>query len=311
MDPRRLLSLAVAAALAGCAGLPGPRPAARLADLSAIADALTSDAPDPTPWSRLDPLGLPTGLPELNEVTQAAPSGPTAIARANQSARARSRPQDFVGGLVIFDWEPGRVYEVWTAPLRITTLALEPGETIVAKAAGDTVRWRIGETTAGQGPAQRVHLLIKPLQAGLETNLVLTTDRRTYLIQLLSGSAESFNAAVAWRLQPTQGEPPGAAVPPAALHSDYDIQPVGPRPAWTPTAVLDDGRRTFIVLDPAVASSEAPVLFVGTGQGAEVANYRQSGTVLVLDRLFQTAELRRGGRNPQVVRLERLERSAR
>lgn len=311
MDPRRLLTPVAVAALAGCAGLPAPRPAQPLADLSAVAEALAAHAPDTAAGVWLDPLGLPPDVPALSENPTTAPSGPAAIALANQLARARSRPQDFVGGVLVFDWEPGRVYEVWTAPLRVTTLALEPGEAIVAKAAGDTVRWRIGETTAGQGAGQRVHLLIKPLEAGLETNLVLTTDRRTYFIQLLSGPAESFNAAVAWRLkQPARG-PSDLTAAPEALHSAYDIQPVGPPPAWTPTAVLDDGRRTFIVLHPAVASTEAPALYVGTGEGAELANYRQSGTVLVLDRLFETAELRRGGRNPQVVRLQRLEGSAR
>ena len=55
----------------------------------------------------------------------------------------------FVGGVQVFGWREGRVYEVWTAPLRVTTVTLAPGETVTAKAAGDTVRWQIGESRSG------------------------------------------------------------------------------------------------------------------------------------------------------------------
>ena len=126
------------------------------------------------------------------------PSGRAAIAQANRSARAASSADGFVGGVQVFGWSDGRVYEVWTAPLRVTTLTLAPGETVTAKAAGDTVRWQIGESQSGAGASSRTHVLIKPLQAGLETNLVLTTSQRVYLLTLRSGAADAFNAAIAW-----------------------------------------------------------------------------------------------------------------
>jgi type IV secretion system protein TrbG len=298
MDPRRLLIFTTMMGACGCAALPATEP---LAVTAAEWEALALQLPRPaTPAP--DPLGLPPRQPSRAESLMASP-GPAAIAAANQSARAASQADAFVGGVQVFDWAPGRIYEVWTAPLRVTALVLQPGETVIAKAAGDTLRWRVAETTAGQGAASRVHLLIKPLEAGLETNFLLTTDQRTYLIRLLSGAPESYNAAVAWRLE-TAPEP-DPILQPEALHGRYDIRFQGARPAWTPRAVLDDGRRTFIFLDPDVAAGEAPALFVGTGRRAELANYRQVGSVLVLDRLFTSAELRRGGRNPEAVQILR------
>lgn len=297
MDPRRLLNLAAAAAVAGCAALPATEtPGRSPQDLQALALQLPRPASPPP-----DPLDLP--LEGASPTGGPAAAGPAAIALANQAARAPSETDGFVGGIQVFDWKPGRIYEVFTSPLRVTALVLEPGETVIAKAAGDTLRWRVAETTAGQGGAARVHLLIKPFEAGLETNFLLTTNRRTYLIRLLSGAPESFNSAIAWRVD--RAPDPSPLLGAQRLYGDYEIRPAGPRPPWTPTAVVDDGRRTLIFLDPAVAAGEAPALFVGSGTSAEIANYRQIGSVLVLDRLFTSAELRRGGRNPEVVRIRR------
>jgi type IV secretion system protein TrbG len=57
-------------------------------------------------------------------------SGPAAIRAANAEALAPSRADGFVNAAQVFPYETGRVFEIWTAPLRITTISLEPGETI-------------------------------------------------------------------------------------------------------------------------------------------------------------------------------------
>lgn len=248
----------------------------------------------------------------------AAVTGRAAIAAANVAARETSRAEGFVGGVQVFSYDPGQVYEVWTAPLRVTTLTLGPGEVIVSKAAGDTVRWQIGETSSGQGPAQRAHVMIKPLERGLETNLVLATSQRVYLIQLRSGAPEAFNAAISWEVAavapPTAGaiaeaaatEPPGLVAPVGPLDARYRILPRGSRPAWTPTAVMTDGVRTFLTFPPALGASEAPALFViGPGGDAQLVNYRQQDGVWVVDRVVDQAELRVGDKPRQTVRITR------
>lgn len=342
MDPRRLLILAaLGLSLSGCAVFrDGLAPSAVLTGRTvppAATDALTSP-PIIEPEQVLAVAEGPQGRSPTERAYETAsvraatvpsdardaPAGATgrrAIAAANAMARAPSREDAFVGGVQVFTWSPGRVFEIWTAPLRVTTLTLAPGETLVAKAAGDTVRWQIGEAVSGEGAGQRTHVLLKPLERGLETNLVLTTNRRVYFIDLKSGAADAFNAAVAWDTASVLAESvPVDAVTPAAgsvtqsvvmpegeLDARYRIEPQGRRPRWTPTSVFNDGRRTFITFDADLQVDEAPALFVIAPDGeAQMVNYRQVGGLYVVDRVFDRAELRLGDRRPQVVRIRRV-----
>lgn len=351
MDPRRLLILtALGLSLSGCAVFRHDRaPVAPWAGQTAAtvpievstSTSTSTDGAEPAAAGVEGPHALsPTEQPYEaaparattvtssvppragDTLTADAPAGATgrrAIAAANATARAPSREDAFVGGVQVFTWSPGRVFEVWTAPLRVTTLTLAPRETLVAKAAGDTVRWQIGEAVSGEGAGQRTHVLLKPLEQGLETNLVLTTNRRVYLVDLKSGGVDAFNAAVAWDADSILGVgapvDAGAAapvresvvMPQGELDARYRIESRGGRPRWTPTSVFNDGRRTFITFDADLQVDEAPVLFVIAPDGeAQMVNYRQVGGLYVVDRVFDRAELRLGDRRPQVVRIRRL-----
>ena len=325
MDTRRLLTVAAAGlGLCGCASSPSLAPdivetaALRPSESPVLSES--APAPEREAAASTEPA---VGRPYAVVVEPAAPTRPAtgraAIVAANRAASAPSRSDAFVGGVQVFSWAPGRVYEVWTAPLRVTTLTLGAGETIVSKAAGDTIRWQIGDTTSGVGASQRTHLLLKPLERGLETNLVLTTNRRVYLIDLKSGSADGFNAAVSWDEPPlTSGGTPTDEVSEQEIRTDivlpqgqvdarYRIRPEGRRPRWTPTSAFNDGRRTFITFDADLQIDEAPALFLINAQGeAQLVNYRQQGGLVVVDRVFDQAELRLGDRRPQVVRIQRL-----
>lgn len=241
-------------------------------------------------------------------------SGQAAIAAANRTAVTASRADRFSEGLQVFDYAPGRIFEVWTAPLRVTTLTLGEGEAVLAMAAGDTVRWQVGETASGEGESRRTHVLVKPLETGLQTNLVVTTNRRAYLILLRSGGAASFNAAVAWtpdrpRPAPTTNPAPAKAAEPASLQAfdaAYQITPQGRRPEWAPTAVFTDGVRTFIAFPPSLGD-QAPVLHALGGDGQrQLVNYRQRGALLVVDHVIDRAELRLGSPRPRVVKIARI-----
>jgi type IV secretion system protein VirB9 len=93
------------------------------------------------------------------------------------------------------------------------------------------------------------------------------------------------------------------------LNFDYRIE--GDRPAWRPVRVFDDGRRTLLEFSPAIAQTEMPPFFIISKEGtAELANYRVTGRYLVVDRLFERAELRLGaGRRQQRVQLVNRARS--
>lgn len=78
---------------------------------------------------------------------------------------------------------------------------MQPGETLVGSgpvAAGDTVRWIIGDTESGTNAGKQVHILVKPTRPELMTNLVINTDRRTYHMELRS-TEKSYMASVSWQ----------------------------------------------------------------------------------------------------------------
>jgi type IV secretion system protein VirB9 len=69
---------------------------------------------------------------------------------------------------------------------------------------------------------------------------------------------------------------------------------------------FDDGRQTWIEFPAHIAVGEAPPLFVLGDKGeAELVNYRVSGRLYIVDRLFGAAELRLGGKKQKIVRVTR------
>ena len=115
-------------------------------------------------------------------------------------ARSTEEPRrpEFVNATLHYAYEPGKLYTIQTAPGFLTAIALRPGEHLVSKAAGDTVRWEVGETAQGSAVSPQVVLLIKPLDADLRTNMILTTDQRTYVLDLVSASGSDHATLVDW-----------------------------------------------------------------------------------------------------------------
>lgn len=240
----------------------------------------------------------------------------TSVALANRAATLQPAAPGFVNAVQVYPFADGALYQVYAAPERVTDIALQPGEALVSVAAGDTVRWVIGDTTSGGGADKRTHILIKPFSAGLSSNLVITSDRRTYHLALASTSATAM-VALSWTypqdaliaLRHAEEErqkavPVATGISPGQLHFDYAI--TGDRPAWRPLRAFDDGRQTFIEFPASLAVGEAPPLFLVDAKGqAQLVNYRLQGRFYVVDRLFDAAELRLGLKHQEVVRIER------
>ncbi|OYX74062.1 MAG: P-type conjugative transfer protein TrbG [Caulobacter sp. 32-67-35] len=266
--------------------------------------------------------------------TQAEPRGqdkaPTAaqIARVNRAARVEPSVGPQAGASQVYVYAEGALYQVYATPGRISDIVLEPGEALVgngAVAAGDTARWIIGDTISGAGAGQRVHVMVKPTRPDLATNLIINTDRRTYHLELRA-TAAAYLSSVSWRYpagelvalsggQPSGGSPASA---PAAATSDavdrlyFGYAIGGKRAAWRPTRVFDDGAQVFIEFPRAVAQDQLPPLFVrgADGKTLELVNYRVRSGRMVVDRLFDIAELRMGtGKRQKVVRIKREARS--
>ncbi|MGK6321323.1 P-type conjugative transfer protein TrbG [Sphingomonas sp. DT-204] len=247
----------------------------------------------------------------------ARPRNPSAdIAAANRAATLEPARRSFVNASTIYPFSDGAIYQVYAAPERVTDIVLQPGEALSAIASGDTVRWVIGDTTSGSGADKRTHVLVKPFSAGLATNLVITTDRRTYHLSLTSSTDAAMaslswtypqDAIIAYRRAAAEAE---AAAPVAdglqleTLQFGYEIS--GDRPAWRPLRAFDNGRQTFIEFPASLAIGEAPPLFLLDRKGdAQLVNYRQRGRFYVVDRIFDAAELRLGTKRQDIVRITR------
>ncbi|MFG1379515.1 P-type conjugative transfer protein TrbG, partial [Xanthobacter autotrophicus] len=194
-----------------------------------------------------------------------------------------------------------------------TNIALEPGESLTGAgpiAAGDTARWIIGDTESGSGITRRVHVLVKPTRADISTNLVITTDRRTYMVELRAREA-LYMPAVAWAypaLPAGQRQSvPAAPIIPAVAARNYRYGLTGDNPPWRPVSVYDDGRRVYVEFPRGIVQGEMPPIFViGSDGEPQIVNSRIHQNILIVDRLFGAAELRLGGGDrQQTVRIVR------
>ena len=293
-----------ASALAGCASKP-PEISydSSVPPLPAVSAAVTDDRPKPL---HVPPAWMPAR-------GGAAAGTPTArVENANVAARVQPRREGYYNAIQIYPWSDGALYQVYAAPGQITDIALEPGESLTGAgpiAAGDTARWIIGDTESGSGVTRRVHVLVKPSRADITTNLVVTTDRRTYMLELRSGQ-KPYMPAVAWAYPQSLSQRqamPATPVVPAAAARNYRYGLTGGNPPWKPVAVYDDGRRVYVEFPRGIVQGEMPPIFVIGPEGeAQIANTRIHQHILIVDRLFGAAELRLGsGDRQQTVRIVR------
>jgi type IV secretion system protein VirB9 len=316
--PALLLSTSM---LAGCASTYKPP---QISYDNAAPAVLTPEPPKPVQVVELPkPLPLPGQLKPVpqDKAMPPEPADPaTRVDRANAAARVQPSRADYLNAIQLYPYSDGALYQVYAAPGEVTDIALQPGEQLAGTgpvAAGDTVRWIIGDTTSGTGADKRVHILVKPTRPDLVTNLIINTDRRTYHLEM-HATDKTYMASVSWSYPQDQlialharntaaetQTPIASGIDIAALNFRYRIE--GDDPPWRPLRAFDDGRQVFIEFPRGIAQGEMPPLFViGPNGGGELVNYRVRGNHMIVDRLFAAAELRMGDKDSeQRVRIVR------
>ena len=309
----------LALALSGCASaswLPSflqndPKPQFVPATLAAM--------PPPPPVVHtvqvVQPLPLPGQLqPKPRKGHHVARPPKARVDAANLAALQEPASDSYVNAIQVYPFSEGALYRLYAAPQEVSDIALQPGESLIAISAGDTTRWVVGDTSSGSGTSKQVHILAKPFAPNLHTNLVITTDRRSYHLQLES-TDRTYMAAISWTYpqdglvsaSPTAGRSqPMADVSPALdnLHFNYEIS--GDNAPWRPVRAFDDGTHVYIEFPRTLDRGDAPPLFVrGNDGSSDLVNYRVSGNYYVVDQLFATAELRLGQDHQKVVRIKR------
>ena len=240
---------------------------------------------------------------------------------ANAAARVQPTRAGYINAVQVYPFAEGALYQVYAAPGEVTDIALEDGEQLVGSgpvAAGDTVRWIIGDTESGQGTTKKVHILLKPTRPDLVTNLIINTDRHTYHLELRS-TEKTYMASVSWiypqdelialhrqNAEADAATPIASALDLNSLHFRYSIE--GDNTPWRPVRAFDDGSKVFIEFPAGIGQGEMPPLFIigPAGKTSELVNYRVRGNHMIVDRLFAAAELRLGdGASEQRVRIVR------
>lgn len=206
-------------------------------------------------------------------------------------------------GFVLFTYG-AEMPSVVCAPLFVCEIALQPGETVTDINVGDSVRWKIAPATSGNGSNATTHILVKPTLPGLRTNMLVTTNRRIYVIQLVSNTKDWMprvafeypedvrNQWLAYQKaknieREAHTLPDGHQI--ANLNFNYRI--IGDSP-WKPIRVYDDGVKTYIQFPLEMQHSESPALLaLGPSGQEQMVNYRPSGDRYIVDKLLTKAIL--------------------
>ena len=301
-------------------------------DFNAQLQALQGDAPAKSgeavkpAFSASDATGLKIpDLPAQSDV----PLTPTALEAVRMSETWRGGkniPAAGTDGRVMYAFGAGLPVVV-CAPLRVCIIEMQAGEKIAGEPQiGDSVRWNISPGMYGNGDQATQIIVLKPQEAGLDTNLLITTDRRAYYLRLVSKPQE-YVARVAFRYPEEENSQKWqqhlveqraqereakrdsqmlpAMITAEKLNFAYSV--TGGNEHIRPERVYDDGSKTYIQMKPEMQNREAPVLLViGADGKGETTNYRVRAQTYIVDRLFDRARLVLGsGKKSQKVEISR------
>ena len=271
---------------------------------------------------------VPAGFKPKTDV-QLTKTAQEAVQMSEKWMSEHNQPAVGSDGRVLYSYGAG-LPTVVCAPLRVCMIELQSGEKLVGEPQiGDSVRWNLSPAMYGSGASLTSVIVLKPQGPGLDTNLLITTDRRAYYLRLLS-KPDDYVARVAfaypedeqnerkWQQQLAEekaqqskstriAELPANAV--ESMFFNYRLK--GGDDTIRPVRVFDDGKKTYIQISQAARNREAPVLVViGADGKQEMVNYRVKDDMYIVDRLFEKAELILGsGKKARKVEIDRERKS--
>ena len=260
---------------------------------------------------------VPAGYPPAMSRTTALPDylgqNTIPLTRGEQRALRLSRDWTGRGPAPVLSFSGKLIYvhgasmpTILAAPMQVCDVELQQGEKVHEIVVGDSARWMVETGATGSGAGETVHLFVKPVDAGLETSAVVTTDRRVYHLRLVSQRSghtpyvgftysdqlkielAERKAAEARASQWSSTTIDGESVDLSALNFAYRVSG---KAAWKPERVYDNGKQTFIRLPEKTGTGEMPVLLVRKGDKDILVNYRVKDQAMIVDGLFDTISL--------------------
>jgi type IV secretion system protein VirB9 len=182
----------------------------------------------------------------------------------NAEAQIRPRPDSANAHVQAVDFIAGQVVHLQSAPGYQLMVELAPDEHVENVALGDSGAWQVSLNHAGN------RLFLKPLQAGVTTNMTVVSDARLYLFDLTTISAPQadtpytvqfhYPAPVLLARLPGSAGAAQPEVPPVGrykLRGDKGLRPAG---------IHDDGVQTYIEFAPGVS---LPAIYAIDRRGRE------------------------------------------
>ena len=230
--------------------------------------------------------------------------------------RATVKPEQYKLGTFFYQYSENLVYEIYAQPFHLTDIVLEKGEVVTATPlfSEDESVW---ELTAGVAKDQYTgedvqHLFVKPAYTGLDSTLVIITDRRVYHFRVKSyrdthmaivkftypGSKNQW-VTKASKINETVNDYIHISNP-ELLSFDYKMKySMWKKPEFLPKRVYDDGAYTYIQVDEIVLQKKLPVIF---NEKNEIINYSVKKNVFIIPRLINKVTLRLGKEKVTIIK---------
>ena len=214
-------------------------------------------------------------------------------ALVNPSSRRVSYTQDGANSqdnsTVIFKYAANQLYKIYCRVGYLTDLSLKKGERITFVGGGDTSAWAVEKATVDGVP----HIYIKPTVETSTTNLIITTNKRSY--QLILNTSDWYNPMVTWNygyeeeseinFRDEQNNLSGNF---ESLNFDYKI--IGDKNKLT--AVFDDGEKTILKFNSLPQRLPSVFVKIKGKKGVSMANYKIQNNCYVVDRVADEIEVR-------------------
>lgn len=199
---------------------------------------------------------------------------------------------------MVFSYVPEHLYKIYCRRGYLTDLAFRKGEMISFVGGGDTAGWSVSTTTVDGTP----HLYIKPVVETSTTNLIVTTNKRSY--QLLLHTSDWYNPMVTWTYgmedtailraedQREHSLRTGALDVTSVEALDFDYRIKGKSQEYRPKMVFSDGVRVYLKFDR-LPRQQVPIFVKEPGkQQMILVNYRQKDDCYIIEVPFEKAQLR-------------------
>lgn len=247
-----------------------------------------------------------------------------ALAREWQ-AGGKARVMISSDGMVIFPFGQ-KMPKLTCSPTRACDVQMQPGEKVKKVILGDSVNWTWDAAESVERGAVVQHVVFQPRDNNVESNVIVTTDRRTYHVKLYAPKQEGVylnrvgfyypqELVASWEAKmgaeaKAQAKEEGmnvlaAPIDPLKLDRGYRIEG---KADFQPVHVFNDGQRVYMEMPDSIRFGDHPTLhLLDEKDRVMVVNYRRhedetTGKVhYVVDTLFARAELVAGSEKVRII----------